>query len=108
MSAILFQSQCVNPIWSATKVIRTMWNTDTYLFSWPDKNEEIEICYAYMRQNGSCFSWHIYVVLGYDKLKCFSAEKVFKMYKEYLDGFVQDCDNSIANTLKLPQSCTGS
>ena len=25
---------------------------------------------------------------------------------EYNDGFVQDCSNSIANTLELLQSCT--
>ena len=27
------------------------------------------------------------------------------MHYLYIDGFVQDCGNSIANALKLPQSC---
>ena len=28
------------------------------------------------------------------------------MRSEYIDGFVQDCSNSIANALELQQSCT--
>ena len=27
-------------------------------------------------------------------------------YVLHIDGLVQDCSNSIANALKLPQSCT--
>ena len=58
-----------------------------------------------------CFGWFGYHLFWYWHLSesCFlsmAAQYVSNKRKHYIEGLVQDCSNSITNTLELLQSCT--